>query len=174
MRQESATAISLFQNEIENAGLNPAGTAFSHFSNGKVSVDCEKKTHLAEPILEASETVFHFMGDKNANGNSENGNENVRYEYVGKGGIDRCHNPQTSYTLYRDTGGGLQEVATGIAKFQLDYFDGDGTRLPAGFLTHAERMRIRSVAVTLQPVTKDTPKEKKRPWRSEIFLKNIG
>ncbi|MBI3359096.1 MAG: prepilin-type N-terminal cleavage/methylation domain-containing protein [Nitrospirae bacterium] len=174
-RQESRVATTFFQNEIQNAGLDPSGTAFNGGQlNTKIFPNCKQTLQTVEPIIEASETVFHFMGDKNANGNNGDSNEDVRYEWVGEKGEDGCKEKRTPYTLYRDTGGGQQEVALGIQSFRLDYFDENGTLLPAGFLTKDERIKIRKVVLTLRPLTKNDTKKEEREWTSEIYLKNIG
>ena len=187
--QEARVAISLFQNEIQNSGLDPNGTAFKgSLSKGEVPFNCVKKPEIAEPVMEASETVFHFMGDrypkekkKDDDGNLipewvryQDRNEDVRYEWVGKEGVDSCKKPRTPYTLYRNTGSGQQEVALGIEKFRLDYFDENGTRLPKGFLGQEDRRKIRKVVLTLKTLKRRNTKQGNHEWISEIYLKNLG
>lgn len=161
--QESRIATSFFQNEIQNTGMDPLGTAF-------------KAPNIGEPIMEASETVFHFMGDRNANGNNKDGNEDVRYEWFGKNCNGGCEKKRP-YTLYRKSGGengSLQEMALGIETFRLEYFDENGNQLSSGLLEKAEREKIRSLKLTLQPVTKDKSRRGGREWISEVYFKNIG
>jgi len=187
--QESRVATSFFQSEIQNAGLDPTGTAFQgpRF-DGEVPITCVKDSHFPEPILEASETIFHFMGDKNGSGvfnqkddaiKYKDTNEDVRYEWVGKEGLDSCKTARPPYILYRDTGGHPQEVAVGIQHFQLKYFDEHGNPLPSGLLTLMERIQIRKVVLTLKPLSKENtqvgtaPANGKHEWISETYLKNM-
>jgi type II secretory pathway component PulJ len=173
--QESRAATSFFQNEIQNAGIDPTGKAFTGESyKGKVPTDCKKPPRIVVPIMEASETVFHFTWDKDVNGDSVGKNEDIQYEWVGKGGTDSCKRKQSPYTLHRDTGGGQQEVALGIETFRLEYFDENGKKLPSGLLGQTDRRKIRKVKLTLRPLIKDKSEERKREWISEIYLKNIG
>ncbi len=180
-QQEARVALSLFSNEIQKTGLNPRGDAFVPGNRTKQQVPilgptgCTKGPQSVHPILEASETVFHLMGDLNGSGRfhrEEDEGEDVLYEWVGEKGIDRCGKKRTPYTLYRDTGGGKQEVALGIVAFLLTYYDENGQKLPAGMFNESERDKIRKVVLTLRTVTKEGAKQ--REFSSELFLKNIG
>jgi prepilin-type N-terminal cleavage/methylation domain-containing protein len=187
--QESRVALSLFQNEIQNAGLDPTGLAFlGPHTSGRVpvftGVTCLKQPQSAEAILEASETVFHFMGDQNGSRtfdrkNEEkeeqnDRNEDVRYEWVGQSGRDVCRTRRDPYTLYRNTGAGQQEVALGMTDFKLRYFDENGEPLPVGALNQTERLKIRKVRLTIQSGFNKKNNRRGREWNAEIYLKNIG
>ena len=190
-QQSVRVALSLFSNEVQQAGLDPAGNAFigpfskkrkaPHFDSTN---NCQEIARSASPIMEASATVFHFMGDKNGNNcfneackldnNEPDRGEDIRYEWVGSSGKDICERKENATdTLYRDTGGGLQEVASGIKAFTLTYYDENG-KLPDGILNAGERARIRKIKLTLQGGVGEGAHEKKRELTSEIVLKNRG
>ncbi|MEK7286203.1 MAG: prepilin-type N-terminal cleavage/methylation domain-containing protein [Nitrospirota bacterium] len=184
--QELRVAVSLFQNEIQNAGLDPIGTAFSGpRTKDTVPTKCVKIEQPAQPIMEASETVFHFMGDINGGStfNQENDrNEEVRYEWVGKSGRAVCDRKKSKRrdedTLYRDTGGGLQPVSSGISYFNLDYFDENGQQLEGvgadPFLDPTNRNGIVKVLLTMRTSNNKRPDKMGQEWRSVIYLKNRG
>ncbi len=132
--QESRIATTFFQDEVRNA----------------------------EKVIEASETSFHLMWDENNDGDFDDPNEKIRYQWFGK-----RSKSQSSYTLTRKTGndGKQQEVALGIRSFQLEYFDENGRQLPSGLLGQANQSKIRKMILTLKG---------SRTWTSEIYLKNIG
>lgn len=183
MQQEVRVALSLFSNESQITGLDPTGRAFypKKKTKGRVPVrgelKCAKEAKWAQPILEASETVFHLMGDKNGTGRfdldegkEKDAGEDIRYEWVGKAGVDSCGDKRDPDVLYRDTGGGMQEVAVGINAFLLTYYDENGEKLPAGALKESERRKIKKVTLILRADTK----EGEREFSSEIVLKNRG
>ncbi len=174
-QQEARVALSLFSNEAQKTGLDPTGAAFVPENQTNEKSGCAKKPQPFHPILEASETVFHLMGDVNGSGRFDKKNDEgevVRYEWVGKEGIDSCGKRRAPFLLYRDTGGGAQEVASGIASFRLTYYDENGQKLPAGSLKESERDQIRKIGLTLQAVTQK--EQERREFSSEIFLKNRG
>ncbi len=180
MQQEGRAAASIFANEIQHAGLNPRGDAFipANQTKASVPVQCAAQKRPVEPILEASETLFHFMGDRDGSGkfdseeDEEDTNEDVRYEWVGGEGFDSCGKKRTPYTLYRNTGGGQQEVALGIVLFHLDYYDENGQQLPGGFLNEMQRAEIRRVTLTVRTIIGEGANKREREWISDVFLKN--
>jgi type II secretory pathway pseudopilin PulG len=189
-QQSVRVALSLFSNEVQRAGFDPKGNSFAvlptnppthptksrHaplFNNNK---DCSKEVREASPIMEASEAVFHFMGDKNGNGTFEKNvddGEDIRYEWVGSSGKAICgREKKDPNTLYRDTGGGMQEVASGIEAFTLVYYDENSVPLPSGPLAATDRGRIRRIEVTVRGRIGEG--DKKRELTSAIVLKNRG
>ncbi len=200
-QQAARVALSIFSNEVQNAGLDPTGKAFDgiHFTKSdrvpvydSVTGKCVREARPAKKIMEASETMFHFMGDVNGSGAFDQScknkkdddppskdcdrREDIRYEWVGESkgpGICRS-SPVFLYTLYRNTGTGAEEVISGITNFNLTYYDENNRPLPAGMLSPSDLELIRKMIVTVEAVTTGGKVEKKRKLVSEIFLKNIG
>ena len=195
-QQAARVALSIFSNEIQHAGLDPTGKAFDGIhatKSNRVPVynpateKCSRTRRPAEKIMEASQTVFHFMGDINGSGafnrscKDDTGSdpcdrrEDIRYEWVGKAkGPGICRSGSISpYTLYRYTGKGSEEVVLGIQTFNLVYYDENNTPLRSGLLSKTDRELVRKMVVTVEAVTPGGT-EKKRKLVSEIFLKNIG
>ena len=191
-QQSVRVVVSLFANELQQTGLDPTGNAFTgkktktrpiplfdvDRNNPPVPLNCEKRGTDATPIMEASQTVVHFMGDKDGNGTFNQDEENVdkgediRYEWVGSTGKDICGRGKNfTNTLYRDTGGNLQPVASGIKGFKLTYYDENG-KLPDGILNAKERERIRRIELYIQGGIGAVPDERKREMTSIIVLKN--
>ncbi len=178
--QQSHVALSLFRNEVQNTGLSTTTATFlGPQTNGRVPVACQRGQRNAEPIMEVSETVFHFMVDVDSSGtfnkNNDN-NEDVRYEWVGKSGralCDKQNNTRGPNTLYRDTGGGLQEVASGITNFKLRYFDEGDVLIPENALMD-KRNQIQKIVLTIKSSSGQNLNRKDSEWNTEIYLKNIG
>ncbi|MDC4205390.1 MAG: hypothetical protein MPW13_13605 [Candidatus Manganitrophus sp.] len=120
-QQQARVAADLLSREIEVAGYDPTGSLFSpeglpnenKLTKGMSRVGCERRAHPAERILEATPVVFHLLADLNGNAVLDDSistlkdiDEDVRYEWVGAGGIDSCGIRKAPFTLYRDTGGG--------------------------------------------------------------------
>jgi prepilin-type N-terminal cleavage/methylation domain-containing protein len=196
-QQAARVALSIFSNEIQNAGLDPTGTAFNDTNTTKsnrvpvydtTTEKCSRARRPAEKIMEASQTVFHFMGDLNGSGafnqscSDDTGSdpcdrkEDIRYEWVGEGrGPGICRKGSISpYTLYRYTGKGAEEVVGGIKTFNLTYYDENNKPLLSGMLSKTDMKLIRKMIVTVEAVTTGDKVEKRRTLTSEIFLKNIG
>jgi hypothetical protein len=166
IQQQARVAGDLLSKEIESAGYDPKGLLFlsdrpneERRTKPMSRVDCERISHPAERILEATPVLFHFLADLNGNAVVDDSvatekdiDEDVRYEWVGASGIDSCGTRKTPFTLYRDTGGGGggQEVALSIDHFNLAYFDESGRALPERALTQGERARIRKVVIALR------------------------
>jgi prepilin-type N-terminal cleavage/methylation domain-containing protein len=187
VQQEGRVALSLFSSDIQRTGFDPSEKGFlpgSRRKTGLVPIEiqpgrCTRGAGPARPILDASETVFHFMADRNGNSsfyrkvkNREDSDpeEEVQYEWVGGSGRDRCGRKKTPYVLYRDTGGGGQEVALGIADFSLAYYDADGNRLPIGWLGESDREAIHKVVLTVRAEQKGAVSG--NAISAEIVLKN--
>ena len=167
MQQQARVAADLLLKEIRMSGYDPQGSLFlpdgqpneSRRTKEMSRVGCERGSHPAERILEATPAVFHFLADLNGNTiindaifTQKDIDEDVRYEWVGESGIDSCGTMKTPFTLYRDTGagGGGQEVAVQIDRFRLIYFDEADQPFPERALTQEERARIRKVVMTLR------------------------
>jgi Tfp pilus assembly protein PilE len=167
VQQQARVAADLISREIQMTGYDPKGALFlpDHRPNEEKRtkpmsrVRCERRTHAAERILEATPVVFHFLADLNGNAVLDDSivpekdiDEDVRYEWVGESGIDSCGTRKPPFSLYRDTGGGGggQEVALFIDYFKLVYFDEEDRAFPERSLTQEERARIRKVIVTLR------------------------
>lgn len=178
IQQQARVASDLLSREIQMTGYDPKGSLFLPDSQPNPNkrtkpmsrVGCARSAHPAERILEATPTTFHFLADLNGNavlddsiGSEKDIDEDVRYEWVGAGGVDSCGTRKAPFSLYRDTGGGGggQEVALAIDHFKLIYFDEEGRAFPERSLTQEERGRIRKVAVTLR-----TRSERRDPQHS--------
>jgi len=198
-QQQGRVTMGLFWHEIRNAGLDPTGALFDltnarRTKDRKVyqAPDCIKTRHPVEKIFEATPTMFHFLADLNQNGEvdgkdagnpQEDPEEHVRYEWVGdtdprKVGLDpdACGTERRSYTVYRDTGGGMQGVASNILRFALEYYDEDGIQIAPGVaLDQDERARIRRVVLSLTARTENPLKDGygERNIRTDIWLRNM-
>ncbi|GEM_PF-2415500 len=194
-QQQGRVTADLFWHEIRNTGFDPTGRLFDPDRANLTKprkVGCVQDTYPVEPIFEAAPTIFHFLADLNQNGEvdgEEAGDrqadpkEHVRYEWVGDADPrkigsdpDACGEERTSYTLYRDTGGGMQAVSSHITAFALEYYDEDGVQIaPGAVLTPEERARIRRVVLKLTARTGD-PLENgygERKLRTDIWLRNM-
>ncbi|MBN4050009.1 hypothetical protein JYT17_00130 [Nitrospira defluvii] len=198
-QQQSRVTTDLFWQEIRNAGLDPTGTLFDpanarQTKNRNVfnGVACQRTQHNVERVFEATPTMFHFLADLNGNGEVDGGNagnpqndpqEHIRYEWIGDSAADNkvgtdpdaCGTERTSYTLYRDSGGGMHPVASNIIEFDLNYYDEDGIQLPEVTLNAAQRTQIRRVVITLVAQTKQAlqGETRKREMQTQIFLRNL-
>ncbi|MBI3805529.1 MAG: hypothetical protein HY282_17405 [Nitrospirae bacterium] len=197
VQQQARVAADLLSREMQMAGYDPKGSLFlpdnkpneSRQTKGTSKVGCEKKPHPAERILEAAPGVIHFLADLNGStfvddsiSTQKDLDEDVRYEWVGAGGIDSCGTKRTPFTLYRDTGGGggAQEVATDIDSLKLAYSDEEGRLFPERSLTESERARIRKVVMTVHaqsdPRTQHLPSQgglQGRQVTFEVQLRNM-
>lgn len=193
MQQQGRVAIDLMSREIGQAGYDPTGTIFDPTKKketaGKVPIannsmnQCDLKQKTPERVMEASPTFFHYIADLNADAGlsgGEDNDEDVRYEWVGKEGKNSCGDTKPAFTLYRNNGGGAQEVALNIKSFNLTYFDENGIQLLTGTLASNQRALIRKVVVTLQAQTarKDPNYVSNEGYRTrqfvaEIWLKNM-
>lgn len=200
MQQQGRVALDLLSGEIGLAGYDPTGTAFKSKSLSNnipvanaLMTQCINETTV-EPMMEASATVVHFLADLNDQaGGAPDGDfvakdslgsvvggdpgEDIRYEWVGASGKNSCGQTKTPYTLYRNTGGGAQEVATNIEFFELTYFDETGMPL-TGNLDSAQRAAIRKVIIKItagiDPVHKSINKRHStRKYAGEIWMKNM-
>ena len=187
-QQQARVAIGLISREIQQTGYDPIGTAFEDKTEGKVPVanpsgkNCAPSPK-AEPIMEAAGAFFHFLADVGEDGNFSQGNddigEEIRYEWVGLSGINSCGDKKTPFTLYRDTGGGAQEVASDIESFSFEYRLEDGSVISDGSLDDAEKSLVRKIVVRLTART-DRPDPnypsnggyRTRELSSEVWLKN--
>lgn len=188
MQQQARVAEGIVSHEIMSSGYDPTGILFrsddlpnpDRKTRGESKAHCIRAGHEAEPILEASPVVFHYLADLNGNGRIDEASdidEDVRYEWVGPGGKDACGIRRTPLTLYRDSGGGAQEVALNVEIFKLEYFDENEFPLPSQDLTRMQRSRIRRVKIVL--VTRSDQKGEILPRNhaqrrliSDVWLKN--
>lgn len=184
MQQQGRVAVGLISREARPAGYNPMGDVFDGTRWTKVrKVRCVTEKHIAQRIFEATPTVFHFSGDLNANNRIDNVlitkpdiDEHIKYEWVGQSGLDSCNKPRSPYTLFRDSGSGLQEVASNIEFLQFEYYDKSGGVLTLPLSTLAEREQIKKVKVTVRARTerKDVNGQyRTRQFVSEIWMKNL-
>lgn len=192
IQQQGRVSTDLFWQEIRNAGFDPTGRLFHPAHANKTSTrklyrnfKCVQGAHPVEKVFEATPLMFHFLADLNQNGtvNGSDPEEQIRYEWVGdsapdgKIGVDPdvCGSQRTSYTLYRDSGGGMYPVASDIVAFQLRYYDEDGAELSGPELNQAQRERIRKVTVDLTTRAADLLKrgDVRREIHSEIGLRNL-
>jgi type IV pilus assembly protein PilW len=188
MQQQGRVAVGLISREVRLAGYDPTGAAFDGTKKTKRRVvRCDKLKHFAEPIFEATPTLFHYSVDLNENSRIDNGqpskpdiDEHIKYEWVGANGVDSCGKPREPYTLFRDSGSGLQEVASNVEFLQFNYFDGSGNLLALPFTTLAERVQIGKVSVTVRSRTERNDPHydsnggyRTRQFVSEIWMKNM-
>lgn len=203
MQQQGRVTADLFIREIQQAGYDPTGELFNPDNNeetderhvyvvdGPDDPGCPdpKVTHPVERILEATPTSILFLADLNGDedvDDLDDKREDVRYEWVGpnpdpdESPKDLCGKNRSAYTLYRDTGGGMQEVALNIESFNLSYFDDDGNPLPFAPLLKAQRESIRKIIINLTARTEkkdlDYPENggyRTRSFSAEIRLRNL-
>jgi len=188
MQQQARVAVGLISREVRQAGYDPAGDVFDGTKlTKKRLVRCIDAKHPAERIFEATPAVFHYAVDLNGNSRIDNGqpskpdvDEHIKYEWVGFGGIDSCGISRQPYTLFRDSGSGLQEVALNIESLRFDYYDESGNLLSAPLTTLADREQIMKVKVTVRARTerKDPYYDSNGGYRtrqfvSEIWMKNM-
>lgn len=193
-QQQSRVTADLFWQEIRNAGLDPTGALFPHV-NGRHTKRrkvyregaCVKAVQDVEKVFEATPTMFHFLADLDGSGtvNAAGGDfeEQIRYEWIGdsadddKMGTDpdACGTDRTSYTLYRDSGGGMNPVASNIIAFDLTYYDEDGIQLPKVVLDAAQIDRIRRMVITLTAQTNPSLQGEsgRREMQTHIWLRNL-
>ncbi len=191
-QQQSRVTTDLFWQEIRNAGLDPTGTLFDPVNARQTKnrnlfngLACLSAQHSVQKVFEATPTMFHFLADLNENGTVDNidPQEHIRYEWVGDSAADdkvgtdpdACGIERPSYTLYRDSGGGMYPVASNIIEFNLAYFDEDGIQLPSLVLDAAQRGRIKRILITLTAQTdhSNPREERRREMQTHIFLRNL-
>lgn len=183
MQQQARVADDLISREIRQGGYDPTGTLFTEQpNNSKLTKEysnsrCAQGRHPAERVHEATPTLFHYLADLNGNGvvdNNQDIDEDIRYEWVGATGKDRCGNKRKPFALYRDSGsgGGAQEVALNIQELKLRYFDEDGHELIGHSLDNAldqeQRNKIRKVVLTLIVTADRKDSEGRSSRRTEI------
>ncbi len=188
MQQQGRVAVGLVSREVKQAGYDPTGEAFDGTKLTKKRwVRCIHDKHPAEQIFEATPTIFHYSVDLNENSRIDNGqlskpdvDEHVKYEWVGGTPFDSCGKPKRPYTLFRDSGSGLQEVASNIEFLRFDYYDESGNLLVGALATLAQREQIMMVRVTVRARTerKDPDYDSNGGYRtrqfvSEVWLKNM-
>lgn len=189
MQQQGRVAVDLISREVSLAGYDPTGEVFDGTKLTKErSVRCGPEIkHEAKRIFEASASVFQYTVDLNGNSRIDDGqpskpdlDEHIKYEWVGENAMDACGNPKASYTLFRDNGGGLQEIASNIEFLQFDYYDGDSNLLVLPLTTPAEREQIMKVKVTVRSRTERSDPNftyndgyRTRQFVSEFWLKNM-
>ena len=188
-QQQGRVAMQVVLGEARLAGSDPKGPTQGLFSSGsktagKVPIQCVEEQVSPEAILEASGTVFHFVADLDGNGLlytttpdneiSSDDNEEVRYEWIGPTGKNSCNNPKPANALYRNTGGGAQEVASGIESFALAYYDENGIQLavPQEGLNTAQRAQIRRIEITL--TAKTIQGKLGTALTSEVWIRNMS
>jgi len=199
MQQEGRVSADLLVREIRNAGYDPKGV-FDPTKNKKTKdrkvyradLDppvCETKKHLVERVLEATSTSVQFLADLNGDNSVDDPREHIRYEWVGSApSIDLCGDHRTPYTLYRESGSGMQEVATNISSFNLSYYDENDALLffdidedgEADPLLKEQRERIRRIVIDLtaragkkDPEYLDNNGYRMRSYSSDIRFKNL-
>lgn len=190
-QQQSRVTTDLFWQEIRNVGLDPTGALFApenarRTKKRKVFRDpnCDKAHHDVEKVFEAAPTMFHFLADLNQNGivDGDDPEEQIRYEWIGDNadGIpgkapDVCGTERTSYTIYRDSGGGMYPVASNIVEFDLTYYDEGGIQLPKVVLNAAQRTQIRRIVITLIARTAHPLQGgyRTREMQTHIWLRNL-
>jgi len=192
-QQQSRVTTDLFWQEIRNVGLDPTGALFDpnnarQTKNRKVFRDpaCDSGAHNVEKIFEATPTMFHFLADLNGNGtvNGTDPEEQIRYEWIGDSVDDKVgtdpdvcgtNAERPSYTLYRDSGGGMYPVASNILEFDLAYYNEGGIQLPEVVLNAAQRTQIRRIVITLTAQTAQALEgnHRKREMQTHIFLRNL-
>lgn len=190
MQQQGRVAVGLISREVSLAGYDPTGGVFKTPAKKTKErrVRCGAKIkHPAERIFEATPDVFHYVADLNGNSRIDNGqpskldvDEHIKYEWVGFSGVDSCGKSRQPYTLFRDSGSGLQEVASNIEFLQFEYYDGNGNPLTASLTTLAEREQIMKVKVTVRARTERSDLHynsnggyRTRQFVSEIWMKNM-
>jgi len=209
MQQEGRVSADLFVREMRNAGYDPTGELFAGGESTKERVvykvdgpgdpECVLANHPAERVLEATASSIQFLadlnGDSNINGvgggpgDAEDLREHIRYEWVGgPPATDHCGVSRRPYTLYRDSGSWMQEVATNIVSFNLSYFDEDGAPIfpdadgdgQADPLLEDQRAAIRQVVIELtaqseqqDPDYPDNNGYRTRVFSADIRLKNL-
>jgi len=186
-QQQGRVTSDIFWQEVRNTGLDPTGALFdpdNHNKTKKRKKACLKLKHTVEPILEASPTVFHFLADLNQDGHVDgskkpDSEEHIRYEWVGCDGHTSCWKTgkpiKKPYTLYRDSGSGLQEVASDITAFKLEYYDEDGMNFPEAALDKTQRERIKRIVLSLTTRTANALNNgyHNRNGVTEIWLRNL-
>ncbi|MFQ5543191.1 MAG: PilW family protein, partial [Nitrospiria bacterium] len=194
MQQQGRVTADLLSREILQAGYDPKGALFPPTGGQKTEErwflsatpgNCAEGIRDVEPILEATPTLFHFLADLNENSSVDDASddeEHIRYEWVGSSGIDLCGNSRKVFTVYRESGSGLQKVAVNIEQLQFKYYDGDGMLIPGvgGVLDQSQREKIAKVILSLTARTDRQDSTylpnggyRTREFTSEIWLKNM-
>ena len=180
IQQQGRVAMGLIRMDVKRSGYDPTGLGFT-------TADACLPT-LA-PVLEATPTSFHYLSDQNEDGNffyadtsnacHQDSGENVRYEWIGPTGLDLAGQPHRALSLYRDSGGGLQEVAANLSDLQWTYFDEEGTQFPVQSLSSSEQAEVKVVGVSFQsesaslvPLYGTENETIVRPYTLKINLRN--
>ncbi len=190
MQQQGRVAVGLISREVRQAGYDPTGRVFGEIppkNTKERRIRCGAKIkYPAERIFEATSAVFHYVADLNENSHIDNSqagkdvDEHIKYEWVGFSGIDSCGTSRQPYTLFRDSGSGLHEVASNIESLQFDYYDAGGNLLVVPLTTLAEREQIMKVKVTVRVRTEQKELHydsnggyRTRQFVSEVWMKNM-
>ncbi len=184
MQEQGRFTADLISREIRQTGYDPTGGFFNGgaITDGNPDNNCNSEDPAAavERILEAGATVFHYLADLDEDGVAGGENEQVRYEWVGSledgsgKGNDICGVKRDENALYRNTGGGMQQVSSDIVALNFQYFDDRNIEIPTP-MTSAQRATILKVILTLTART-DRP-DKGYPenggYRTRTFVYDI-